>query len=70
MKDILGFLSSIACAKVILNDIHYSDYTPIDFSVTNERLLLAKLETAADYNNYIEEYLELHRAKIAYGGYL
>ena len=70
MQDILGFLSSIECAKVISNDIHYSDYTPIDFSVTNEEFVRKKLETATDYKNYIKEYLELQQAKIAYGGYL
>lgn len=69
MKDLLEILKSTKSSKVISNDIDYVDYIPLDLSVTNEDLAKQKLETAQDYENYIQEYLEKNKAKIAFGGY-
>lgn len=70
MKDILEFLKSIESAKVISPTIDYSHYVALDLSVTNEKLSKINLATAKDYENYIQDYLDNHQAKIAFGGYL
>jgi len=70
MKDLLEILRQTESAKVISNDIAYADYVALDLSVTNENLATQKLATAKDYENYIQHYLENHKAKIAYGGYI
>lgn len=69
MRDIIEILSEIESAKVISNTIDYKDYVPLDLSVTNIILSNQKLETAKDYEHYIQEYLDNHKAKIAFGGY-
>ncbi len=69
MKDILQILSEIESAKVISKAIDYKDYVPLDLSVTNVNLSNQKLETSKDYACYIQEYLDNHQAKIAFGGY-
>jgi murein DD-endopeptidase MepM/ murein hydrolase activator NlpD len=70
MKDLLEILRQTESAKVISNDIVYADYVALDLSVTNENLATQKLATAKDYENYIQHYLENHKAKIAFGGYI
>jgi murein DD-endopeptidase MepM/ murein hydrolase activator NlpD len=70
MKDLLEILRQTESAKVISNDIAYADYVALDLSVTNENLATQKLATAKDYENYIQHYLENHKAKIAFGGYI
>ena len=69
MKNLLEILRSIKSAKVISNDIDYADYVPLDLSVGNAILTIQKLETAKDYEYYIQKYLEKHQAKVAFGGY-
>jgi murein DD-endopeptidase MepM/ murein hydrolase activator NlpD len=69
MKDILQIFSEIESAKVISKAIDYKDYVPLDLSVTNVNLSNQKLETSKDYAYYIQEYLDNHQAKIAFGGY-
>lgn len=69
MKDIFEILSKIKSAKVISNAIDYKDYVALDLSVTNVNLNNQKLKTSKDYEHYIQEYLDNHQAKIAFGGY-
>jgi murein DD-endopeptidase MepM/ murein hydrolase activator NlpD len=69
MKDILEIFSEIESAKVISNTIDYEDYVPLDLSVTNVNLSNQKLESSRDYEQFIQEYLDNHQAKIAFGGY-
>ena len=69
MKDLLEILKSTESAKVISNAIDYADYVSLDLSVANANLANQKLDTAKDYECYIQEYLEKSNAKIAYGGY-
>lgn len=47
-----------------------SSYTPIDLSVTNTDLLLLNLQTAVDYETYLQNYLKVRNSTVAYGGYL
>lgn len=69
MKDLLEILKSTESAKVISNDIDYAYYVPLDLSVANANLASQKLDTAKDYEHYIQDYLEKNQAKIAFGGY-
>jgi murein DD-endopeptidase MepM/ murein hydrolase activator NlpD len=69
MKGLSEILKNTESAKVISNNIDYADYVPLDLSVTNNDLAKEKLETAKDYEQYIQKYLEKSNAKIAYGGY-
>ena len=69
MENLLETLKNTKSAKVISKDIDYADYVALDLSVANANLINQKLETAKDYGHYIQEYLEKHQAKIAFGGY-
>ena len=69
MKNFLEILSYTESAKVISKDIDFADYVGLDLSVTNVKLSNQKPETAEDYEHYIQEYLDNHQAKIAFGGY-
>jgi murein DD-endopeptidase MepM/ murein hydrolase activator NlpD len=69
MKSLLEILTQTQSAKVISKDIPYADYVDLDLSVTNANLATQKLATAKDYEHYIQNYLENHQAKIAFGGY-
>ncbi|MFN3968042.1 peptidoglycan DD-metalloendopeptidase family protein [Flavobacterium sp.] len=70
MKNLIEILSKTESAKVISNDIDYADYVALDLSVTNENLVTQKLATAKDYEEYIQNYLNQNKAKIAFGGYI
>ncbi|NNT71852.1 peptidoglycan DD-metalloendopeptidase family protein [Flavobacterium sp. IMCC34852] len=70
MKNLLEILSKTESSKVISNDIDYADYVALDLSVTNEKLAAQHLTTAKDYEEYIQDYLNRNKAKIAFGGYI
>jgi murein DD-endopeptidase MepM/ murein hydrolase activator NlpD len=70
MKNLLEILSQTESAKVIAKDIAYADYVALDLSVTHENLVTQKLATAKDYEEYIQDYLNRNKAKIAFGGYI
>lgn len=57
-------------AKVIAKEIDYQDYVALDLSKETTEKFTTPLQTAADYATYIQNYLQQHNAKIAYGGYL
>ena len=69
MEDIGVFLSQLNCSKVLSKKIDYSDYITLDLSESNEFLKSQNLETASDYEIFIQNYLDKNNAKIAYGGY-
>lgn len=70
MENFVDFLSHLESAKVIEPSIDYSDYVALDLSVSNTELNNHKLETAADYEVFIQNHLDKNNAKIAFGGYL
>lgn len=70
MEKIIALLGNIQNIKVISKEIDYTDYIALDLSVTNENLANQKLATAKDYQQYIQNYLESNKAKIAFGGYI
>jgi murein DD-endopeptidase MepM/ murein hydrolase activator NlpD len=62
-------LHDIENVKVIDANIDYNQYIPLDLSVTNEDFTNHTLETANDFEAYIERYLAENNAQVAYGGY-
>jgi murein DD-endopeptidase MepM/ murein hydrolase activator NlpD len=70
MQNFVDFLSHLESAKVIEPSIAYCDYVALDLSVSNTELNNHKLETAADYEVFIQNHLDKNNAKIAFGGYL
>jgi len=69
MKKITALFQKLQDIKVISKQIDYADYVALDLSVANEILARQKLATAADYERYIQQYLNRNKAKIAFGGY-
>lgn len=70
MENLIALFKSIEAAKVISPKIDYSDYVPLNLSVTNSELTQHKLETAQDYEIFIQNYLDKNQGKIAFGGYI
>ncbi len=70
MTNIFEIFRSIESAKVIAPKIDYIDYIQLDLSVSNLELHNHKLETASDYEIFIQKYLDKNKGKIAFGGYI
>ncbi|MEO8234317.1 MAG: peptidoglycan DD-metalloendopeptidase family protein [Flavobacterium sp.] len=70
MSKILELFNQIEASKVIASNIDYSEYIPLDLSTTNTELKKHSLETAVDYELFIQNYLDSNKVKIAYGGYI
>ncbi len=69
MTALIELLTLCEPSKVIAPHISYSEYVPLNLSISNEKILLSKLETAKDYEVFIQEYLDDNKGKIAFGGY-
>ena len=70
MKNLITLFKSIEAAKVIAPEIDYSKYVPLNLSVTNPELSQHRLETAQDYEIFIQKHLDKNHGKIAFGGYI
>lgn len=70
MENLIALFQSIEAAKVISPEIDYSEYVPLNLSVTNPELSQHKLETAQDYEIFIQNHLDKNQSKIAFGGYI
>lgn len=70
MNSYIEVLRSCEAAKVIAHEIDYSEYVALDLSVSNDELQHHTLNTAHDYEIFIQNHLDKNKAKIAYGGYL
>lgn len=55
--------------KVIDCAIAYSQYIPLDLSVSNLELSNIDIKNAEVFENYIKNYLQKNDAKVAFGGY-
>lgn len=55
--------------KVIDNTIPYSEYFPLDLSVSNQELNELSITDASQFETYLESYLTKNNARVAYGGY-
>lgn len=64
------FFKNIQAAKVISPEIEYSEYVALDLSVTNSELQNHTLETAQDYEVFIQNQLDKKNGKIMFGGYI
>jgi len=69
MPTLETFFLNLANIKVIDDSIPYSQYTPIDLSVSNSELSKIDLKNANDFEIFIENYLHKNKAKVAFGGY-
>jgi murein DD-endopeptidase MepM/ murein hydrolase activator NlpD len=69
MPTLENLFSKLENIKVIENSIPYSDYTPIDLSISNTDLSKINMENAHDFENYIENILQKNNSKVAFGGY-
>ena len=70
MENLIALFQSIEAAKVISPEIDYSEYVPLNLSVSNRELSQHKLETAQDYEIFIQNHLDKNQGKIAFGGYI
>lgn len=70
MKNLVSILKELSSAKVIDPCIDYSEYIALDLSANNLELINKNLQTSADFENYISNYLTKNNAKAAYGGYI
>lgn len=70
MKTLVSILKSLPPTKVIDSSIDLSKYVALDLSVTNKRLVESRPLTAADFENFITNYLKKNDAEIAFGGYI
>jgi len=55
--------------KVIDTSIPHSQYFPLDLSVANTELSELDLGNATIFENYIENFLQKNKARVAFGGY-
>jgi len=55
--------------KVIDKSILFSQYIPIDLSVSNPELEHIELKNPNDFETFIENFLHKNKAKVAFGGY-
>jgi murein DD-endopeptidase MepM/ murein hydrolase activator NlpD len=55
--------------KVIDSTIPYSQYTPLDLSVSNVALSKLNITNASNFETFIENHLNKNNARVAYGGY-
>ena len=67
MTAIIELLSLCEASKVIAPHISYSEYVPLDLSISNREI--HELETAKDYEVFIQKHLDDNKGKIAFGGY-
>lgn len=69
MSDLELLFKTIKDVKVIDQSIGYSEYIPLDLSVSNIELSKLDLDNAVVFENYIENQLAQNKAKVGYGGY-
>ena len=69
MTTLIELLTLCEPSKVIAPHISYSEYVPLDLSISKGKILSSKLETAKDYEVFIQKHLDDNKGKIAFGGY-
>lgn len=69
MQDLVAVLKSIQGVKVIDGSIPVREYIALNLSVSNSDLHRHNLQTANDFETYIQNYLAGHNATVAFGGY-
>lgn len=69
MTTLIELLTLCEASKVIAPHITYSEYVPLDLSISNGKILSSNLETAKDYEVFIQKHLDDNKGEIAFGGY-
>ena len=69
MPTIETIFSKFENIKVIDDSIPYSQYSPIDLSVSNLELSQIDIKNPIDFETFIENHLSKNNAKVAFGGY-
>lgn len=69
MKVLETILRNLQNVKVIDESIDYSQYIPLDLSITNDVLAKEEIADSSHFEKYIENYLAENNAKVAFGGY-
>jgi len=69
MKTVEAILKNLQQVKVIDSTIPYSQYAPLDLSVSNIALSQLDITNASNFETFIESHLAKNNAKVAYGGY-
>jgi murein DD-endopeptidase MepM/ murein hydrolase activator NlpD len=67
MTALIELLTLCKASKVLAPCISYSEYIPLNLSVSNQEI--NQLETAKDYGAFIQKHLDTNKGKIAFGGY-
>ncbi len=65
------FIESLSTTfvPVVAKTFTKEDYVPIDLSETNQDFMKLDISSSDAYEKYIKAYVEIHGAKVAYGGY-
>ena len=69
MGSLETLLKTYSASKVIDATINYNEYVAVNLSVSNEMLSKINRGQTQHFENYIKNYVVLHNAKVAYGGY-
>jgi len=69
MPTLETLLLQLNSVKVIDDTIPYSQYIPLDLSISNLDLSQIDMKNPNDLEVYIETYLKKNNAKVAFGGY-
>lgn len=70
MKTLISILKAIPPTKIIDASIDFSNYIPLDLSITNKELMESKPENASEFESFISNYLKNNNAEVAFGGYI
>ncbi|KQX00579.1 peptidoglycan DD-metalloendopeptidase family protein [Flavobacterium sp. Root420] len=70
MKTLVSILKAIPPTKIIDSSIDFSQYIPLDLSITNKELMESKPENATEFEIFISNYLKNNNAEVAFGGYI
>ena len=69
MSQLISILQNLQNVKVIDSSIDYSEYIALDLSISNKELDNFDLSNAEKFEIFIENYLQINNAKVAFGGY-
>lgn len=70
MKTLVSILKAVPPTKIIDSSIDFSQYIPLDLSITNKELMESKPENATEFEIFISNYLKNNNAEVAFGGYI
>jgi murein DD-endopeptidase MepM/ murein hydrolase activator NlpD len=70
MSTLEAYFLELENVHVIDNSIPYSQYTPLDLSISNLDLTQIDVKNSKDFEIYIENHLQKNNAKVAFGGYI